>query len=205
MQKTNEEIENYLEDNLLSQFEIKEETELVQTREQLEKHVKENDGAIVDNKRGGVIVGKEGGVLTFLEGFKHPLKGWPANSTTTQIHIFKSLIPFVINFIHKKIKKKIPEPEQYSKATRAMYYWFTRTLIERENYYEMKLMWRKIRDIICVIMEYDMAYRLRLQDALPELPIENIKLDEGDKEFCDIKEDYTFGYQIEQKRSVRSK
>jgi len=80
-----------------------------------------------------------------------------------------------------------------------MYYWFTKTLIERENYYEMKSMWRKVRDIFCVIMEYDMAYRLRFQDALPELPIEDIKLDEGDKEYCDIKVDYSFKHNEKKK------
>lgn len=50
-----------------------------------------------------------------------------------------------------------------------------------------------MRDFVCMILEFDNAYRFRLQDVLSEIKLEEIRPTEGDQYYFGIRTDYNFG------------
>uniref|UniRef100_A0A6H1ZZM0 Uncharacterized protein n=1 Tax=viral metagenome TaxID=1070528 RepID=A0A6H1ZZM0_9ZZZZ len=65
--------------------------------------------------------------------------------------------------------------------------------VEREKSPEMKEKIGFLRDFICLILEFDSAYRFRLQDILPEIDLEKVKPNKKDEYFLKMRPDYDFG------------
>ncbi len=85
------------------------------------------------------------------------------------------------------------KPHRYCKAVREIYRVFN-IMIEREKNPEMRDKIRQLRDFICMFLEFDNAYRFRLQDIIEEVNIDEIKLTKEDKLFCRLRKDYNFGF-----------
>jgi len=137
------------------------------------------------NVLGEVIVErpKEGGLLTYFPNEDYPMEGFPEKSTVNKLASAKSVIPIVVAHFHKEIEKHIPkDPKLYGKLAREIYRWFNETLIKRDK--EQNKLWEQMRDIICMIVENDVAYRWRLQDALPEFRVDKVGLSDADKYWC---------------------
>jgi hypothetical protein len=66
-------------------------------------------------------------------------------------------------------------------------------MIKREESEEMKKKWSRFRDVICLILEFDNAYRSRTQDFLSEINKKKVKLTKEDLWFARQSNDYSFG------------
>lgn len=140
-----------------------------------------------------------GGVLTYMSDYEHPYKGFPFSEFVEKIDIVKkiqrsvlsslfhslknrrlSLIPLIfapwlINVLvksftdsfHRLIDRFKIKTERYSDAMRELHRAFSFEFADedvetRENRF-------KIRDIMCMFLEFDNAYRFRFQDIIVEL------------------------------------
>lgn len=122
---------------------------------------------------------KEGGMLAHI-GQEFPIKGIPWKDKVYGVGAMKRLARLTLNHAYKKlIRKHRPPVNEMSNVSREIYRVFN-VMIERENSPRMKDMWLKIRDIICMVLEYDNAYRFRFQDFFEEIDHSQIKFDEGD-------------------------
>ena len=73
-------------------------------------------------------------------------------------------------------------------------------LIEKEKKPWLKEKWEKIRDLVCLILEFDNAYRFRFQDVLSEIRLEEIKPTEVEKYWFSLREDYDFGGKMKKEK-----
>ena len=96
-----------------------------------------------------------------------------------------------IAYAYRILKSKFINPKKFSKSVREIYRVMT-LMAERERGEGMKIKISNLRDIICLVLENDNAYRLRLQDIMSEVDIKQIKLDKADKYYCKLREDYNF-------------
>jgi len=136
---------------------------------------------------------KEGGVLSYLKGRKKPFPGFPHAELVATMGFIKRLIPSLLSGYYSLIKPKLIKPEKYSRPVREIYRIFN-LLIERESDEGMKQKWIQMRDIICMILEFDNAYRFRFQDVVSEMNLEEIKPDENAQYYIDIRQDnYNWG------------
>ena len=140
----------------------------------------------------------EGGVLSFMEHFEHPYRGFPYLEFVDKIDIIKKLvkgslsgiyhsfrgnlakiflaIPAILVFrelvwagtytFYRLIERYRIKPLRYSKAILALHEAFSAP--RGDSFKEMELRYM-IRDILCMILEFDNAYRFRAQDILSEL------------------------------------
>lgn len=113
---------------------------------------------------------KEGGLLVKFHGFEHPRKGYPDNLRVTIVDNMKKaimgvlttpmilMLPFswrkFVNQLWLMIEFIRMKPGRYCKTAYAVY-----KAIPNE----------KVRDIICMILEFDSAYRYRFQDVFGEI------------------------------------
>jgi len=173
----------------------------------------ENDKVKNEAKIERVVFPKEGGVLTYIQGHPYPYRGFPLRSVVEKIGFIKAMIPALGEIFRLIPKWKLPlckdavfkivkgafyllekdrlKPDKYSQPVREIYRLFN-LLIEREVYEEKKKQWQQLRDITCMILEFDSSYRLRVQDVLSELNIDEIKLSEEDKYFAQLRTDFNF-------------
>lgn len=169
----------------------------------------------------GMVFPKEGGIKSYFKGRKYPYPGYRNREAAKTIEFIKrmpiEMIDFLTSvkkidlfkllFLKGLIKKLTPrwlnfaiwamrdvrhKPELYSRPVREIYRLFN-ILIEREENTGMKEKWEKIRDISCMILEVDNAYRFRLQDILSEMDIDKIKFDKADKYFTSFNKGYNYG------------
>lgn len=167
-----------------------------------------------------VIFPKEGGIDSYFKGYKYPYPGYRSREpcktieflkrtfmeTVTFLASMKKIDLFKLLFLKRMIKRLIPrwlnfaiwtirdvryKPKLYSRPVREVYRLFN-ILIERETSPGMKEKWTKIRDIVCMILEVDNAYRFRFQDIIAEMKIDEIKPDKKDKYFFSFKKEYKF-------------
>ena len=140
----------------------------------------------------------EGGVLSFMEHFEHPYRGFPYLEFVDKTDIIKKLVKGSLSGIYHSFRAKwikilfiLPailvfreliwtgiytfyrlieryriKPLRYSKAIRALHEAFS--VPRGDSFKEMELRYM-IRDILCMILEFDNAYRFRAQDILAEL------------------------------------
>lgn len=99
--------------------------------------------------------------------------------------IFKKMFPRSIEIIYPFLSKHIlKEDEYYNETAREVYRLFT-LLEEREWSNDprggRKAMWRKIRDMACMVLEYDDSYCMRFQDLMSEADIDKLKLEIPDE------------------------
>ena len=141
----------------------------------------------------------EGGIMTYFSGHKIPFPGLPDSEKVAQVSVIKGMIPMGIEWLHKSISEYLPkDPKLYCRFGREIYRLFN-LLAERERgHYKKekfiddgKIRWEKIRDIICVLLEYDDFYRFVAQDVLSEIKIEEVKMHEEDMYWARFK-NYNF-------------
>jgi len=169
-----------------------------------------------------VVLPKEGGIESYLEGEKQPYPGYPDYTTVYAIEAVKRTLRTLIEslavmmkkhrvlkfiLLARDIKRLVPKwlklgfyiimrhrlkPKVYSHAVREIYR-VLNIAIERDSRPEMKEKFVQARDLICVILEFDDAYRFIFQDIFSELNLDEIKLDEKDLHYALKMEDYDFG------------
>jgi hypothetical protein len=140
----------------------------------------------------------EGGVLTHMDGYDHPYRGFPFFEFVDKIDLIKKisrqvqsgffhafmgsrlrmlllipLIPSARNIFyaytysfHRLIDRFKLLPNRYSKAVRELHRAFS---VEREETEQIRNLRLMLRDIECMILEFDNAYRFRVQDLLTDL------------------------------------
>lgn len=144
----------------------------------------------------------EGGVLTYMDTFEFPYEGFPYQEFVEKIdmikkiikgtlsgfyHSFKGLnifkvIPVVLSArnllyvgiytFHRLIERYKIKPFRYSTAIRELHRVFSYPRGDKFKTMELRLM---IRDVLCMLLEFDNAYRFRGQDLLPEIDKEKLK------------------------------
>jgi hypothetical protein len=134
---------------------------------------------------------KEGGTFTYLEGHPYPFPGFPDKGMVEAARWIKKFWPAMISAAHSLLAPHLIKPERYSRPVREIYRLFN-ILIEREKEPGMKDKWTKMRDVICHVLEFDNAYRFRLQDVLKEINLDEIKPDEATKYYMSLHDDYNF-------------
>ena len=143
---------------------------------------------------------KDGRIITKGEGQEFPYPGFTDSETLEVVHAAKKMIPMGIDFMYSAIGKYIPkDPKEYCRFVGEIYRWINETLVARADE-AIKPEWERIRDIVCVFLQHDDAYRFPLQDALPELNLDECKLTEADKYFFRHK-----GYNFKGKEEVLKK
>ena len=85
-------------------------------------------------------------------------------------------------------------PLKYTRSVREIYRLFG-LLIDREEQEGMKDKWRRLRDIFCLILEYDNSYRFRLQDVLAEIKLSEIAFDEEDVDWIQRRSPWEYRYE----------
>jgi hypothetical protein len=137
---------------------------------------------------------KEGGIFTYFEGIDLPVKGYADGETVERVDEAKKMamtmlwglfrmskIKFLLLLIFKRqieelgesliisfweyIHKYRPKENRYCKTVREILLLFETTDYDVEN----KVLWHRIKDNICMVLEYDDAYRYRFQDIVEEL------------------------------------
>ncbi len=146
---------------------------------------------------------KEGGVLTWMEKYSYPYKGYPHHEFVEKIDFIKkinraflsglyhqlkhrkkfmflTLLPSAwalkdalrawIHVVYRFVERFRIKPIRYSTFVRELHRAFTESADEKEREFIFK-----IRDLLCMILEFDNAYRFRAQDVLAEMDISRLK------------------------------
>jgi len=146
-----------------------------------------------------VIFPPEGGVMTHFDGLEHPAKGFCYGETVETVdEVKKTVMSFLTGFYDGLRESKIKmvlfvllfrkqfikifitliekldyrmrrvrqKPEMYCICAREVYRAFNLMMIW---YPDWKSIVECIRNIICMVLEYDDAYRYPFQDVVPEL------------------------------------
>ncbi len=132
----------------------------------------------------------KGGVLTYMDGYAHPYKGFPFFEFVDKIDMIKKVQRATLSSFYHSIKrakwKLIFLPWVLSDLARAFVYTFYRTVerfrlkplryadavrelhraFSKEESDEMR---HQLRDVACMLLEMDNAYRYRFQDIIVEL------------------------------------
>jgi len=91
------------------------------------------------------------------------------------------------------VRKNRFKPEKYSRAVREIYRVMT-LAVEKEKKPGMKEKAKMMRDIVCMSLELDNAYRFRLQDFFEEIDVEKLKFTKEDMAYLNVRKDYIFKY-----------
>jgi len=169
-----------------------------------------------------IVMPPEGGIDVYIKGLKYPREGYPHRPMVKTACIIKKtsiiLMEFFASMGNKKdiiklfimrkdirglISKMIIlfsymvgsrrlREKYYSHAVREIHRAFT-LMIEREDDPRLKKKWSRIRDVACLALEFDPAYRSRIQDFLSILNMNKIKLTKRDLYFFAPINNYRFG------------
>lgn len=142
---------------------------------------------------------KEGGVLTYLKGHPKPYPGFPSKKTVKEMDYIKRMVPIALKSSRRLLERHLVNPKRYSHAVREIHRVFS-IMIERDNRPNEKEKLTYLRDLICMILEFDNAYRFRFQDGFSELDLDKIKPDENDLYYMSLREDYDFAPQRRTKK-----
>lgn len=138
-----------------------------------------------------------GGVLTYMEGYEHPYKGFPFHEFVDKIDTLKKLSRGILSSFFHSLKKR----NKFQVALLALSPWFINDLLVATIYAFHRVIIRfkikefrystavrevyraiagselkeSIRDILCMTLENDNAYRFRFQDIVPEVDKEALK------------------------------
>lgn len=127
----------------------------------------------------------EKGCLCYLEDERYPMRGHLLDTQVAQAVSFKRAIPLAVRFIMgkgeftngswlKKALKLLSIRLNYPLYIQFVHFALAENFLDvdrysqpiRELYRVFPQEWAKERDIICFILEYDMAYRYRFQDIV---------------------------------------
>lgn len=141
----------------------------------------------------------DGGVLTYMDKRDYPYRGFPYKDFVGQIEVIKKISKGMMSgFYHYFNPLKIPlaigvfkelvysgtytfyrlveryriKPFRYSKAIRELHRAFSHPFGESKKMMRLRFM---LRDIVCMILEFDNAYRFRVQDIISELNKDSLK------------------------------
>ena len=144
----------------------------------------------------------DGGVLLYMDKFQNPYQGFPYQEFVEKIDTLKKLTKGVLSgFYHsfrgfralyavpllfgirnliyvgtytlyRLIERYRIKSFRYSKSIRELHRAFSYPQGDSMRMTELRLM---VRDILCMVLEFDNAYRFRAQDILPEINKESLK------------------------------
>jgi hypothetical protein len=135
----------------------------------------------------------EGGTFTEISGQEYPFPGLPSIEVVQDIEKYKRMIPVAIEAYAEFFAQHRLKPERYCRAVREIYRLFT-LLSQRECNGKNRERWLRVRDMVCVVAEFDSAYRFRFQDIIKEARIEELQLSEGDKHWAGKTKSYKWGH-----------
>ncbi len=121
---------------------------------------------------------KDGGILTYVHGHDYPFRGLLDKDIVNAIGVSKRMIPVTIDWMWKSMEKHMKPVDKYCEAVREIHRVFT-IMIDEEGS-GLEKMFGQIRDVICLYLEYDDAYRFRFQAAFSQLDPTKLKLTEED-------------------------
>jgi len=113
-----------------------------------------------------------------LSGLYHEIKSLNKFWYLTLLPAIWFLVPLVYAFLyafHRLIVRSLIKPKMYSEAIRELYRAFDEDDIGEDGKTRLLRTW--LRDITCMILEFDNAYRFRFQDVIEDLDKENLKKD----------------------------
>lgn len=140
----------------------------------------------------------EGGMLTYMSGHDYPYRGFPYFEIVEKIDLIKKISRAAVSGLYHSLKRKkywlftlIPsiwvvknfaetgiytfyrlverfklKPQRYSRSIRELHRAFSIPRGEDTHTQELRLM---LRDLVCMILEFDNAYRFRVQDWIEDL------------------------------------
>lgn len=133
----------------------------------------------------------EGGVYTYMEGYEYPYKGFPFHEFVDKIDSLKKISRGILSSLFHSLKKRNKlqivllalSPWLFNDMLVAAIYAFHRVIIRfkiKELRYSIAVrevyrviggsdLKEHIRDILCMVLENDNAYRFRFQDVVPEI------------------------------------
>lgn len=141
----------------------------------------------------------EGGVLTHMVGRDQPFRGFPYKDFVGQIEVikkitkgtlsgfyhhfnflllplafgvFRNMVYIVTYTFYRLVERYRIKPMRYSKAIRELHRAFSFPQTQSLKMMRLRLM---LREIVCMILEFDNAYRFRAQDLLVEINKESLK------------------------------
>lgn len=143
----------------------------------------------------------QGGVLTYMDRLNYPYKGFPYQEFVEKIDMMKKVVKgsmsgFYHSFktnplkllsvifsvkdliyigtytFHRLVERYKIKSFRYSTAIRELHRAFSYPRGENPKMMELRLM---IRDVLCMILEFDNAYRFRAQDLLPEINKDSLR------------------------------
>ena len=139
---------------------------------------------------------KEGGIQSHIPDADYPFPGMPDEKVVGQISTLKRMMPVACKYAWIALRDNIPDPKLYSRPVREIHRVMS-IIREREGEKEMRGKWTEIRDIICMMMEFDDAYRFRLMDAMKEINLKEFEFTEADKYWAKKKWKYDYGFDKE--------
>lgn len=142
---------------------------------------------------------KEGGMYSHIPGEKYPFPGMPDEKIVSQIATLKRMMPVACKYAWIALRDNIPETNLYSRPVREVHRVMS-LVREREGNTEMRGKWTEIRDIICMMLEFDDAYRFRLMDAMKEINLKEFEFTEADRYWATKKWKYKFSFMKEEKK-----
>lgn len=148
---------------------------------------------------------EEGGILTYMGGHEYPYRGFPFFEFVDKIDTIKkisraflsglyhalkgrkmllvtflpvawfarSLIKIGVYVFYRMVERFRIKPERYSTCMRELYRTFSLEVPKEDG--EMRELRLQMRDLVCMVIEFDNAYRFRMQDIVVELDQEAIK------------------------------
>jgi hypothetical protein len=140
---------------------------------------------------------EDGGTFTeVIEGgnkYQFPFPGLPSAEVVQDIEKYKKMVPVAIDAYSGFFTQHKLRPERYCRSVREVYRLFT-LMSSRECNKKNRDRWLRIRDMVCVVMEFDSAYRFRFQDMIKEAKIEELQLDPGDQFWAFKTKSYKWGH-----------
>ncbi len=153
-----------------------------------------------------VVFPPTGGILTYLARYEYPFRGFPYNDTVQSIDELKKLAKIIVQEFLPYAKKtsllgklrlvlSIDHLTKLAECYLHAYYWHVKRYRLKPNMYSQSVreLWQvidksgdvitkvetkeAIRDIVCMFLEFDNAYRYRVQDVLVELDKNALKKD----------------------------
>ena len=136
-----------------------------------------------------IVRPEAGGIELHIKGFDKPFPGWPDDDVIRALDEYKRSVKEVLKLIHPHVAKYLLHPLDMCQQVREVYCSFNK-LIDAETGEGMKEFWTQVRDIVCVILEYDTSYRWRFSWLLENVDIEKLKLNENDRYWLGLKKDF---------------
>jgi len=123
---------------------------------------------------------KSGGTFSYLKGHKYPWPGFPHGGVVREMDFVKRLVPVLINAYYPLVKRRLIKPERYSRPVREIYR-ASEVFLKRVKGEGLREKLTKVRDMICMFLEFDNVYRWVLQALAEEIDWEKVKPDKADR------------------------